>query len=137
MAPVAEELLQIEFTLLQKYAPVGMYILPPQFDDQAASNGALQVQQWNCLYVVKEGTGPYGGAIIKFQVRVQLANYPRHRPRVFFDEGVKLFHPLVDSLTNEMKMLLEWKEDSNWLIDVLLYVKKAFHLKELMDVDKS
>ena len=87
--------------------------------------------------MVKEGTGPYGGAIIKFQIRVQLANYPRHRPRVFFDEGVKIFHPLVDSLSNELKMLLEWKEDANWLIDVLMYVKKAFHLKEFMDVEKS
>ena len=70
-------------------------------------------------------------------MRVALATYPRLRPRVFFDESVKIFHPLINPKSNEMNLLIEWKEDKTWLIDVLMYVKKAFHLASMLDVDKN
>ena len=59
------------------------------------------------------------------------------RPRVFFDKNVQFFHPLVKSNSNELRLNLEWQENRNWLVDVLLYVKKAFHLKEMFDLDKN
>ena len=88
--------------------------------------------------MVKDGAGPYAGGIIKFSIRVALANYPRLRPRVFFDNSVKLFHPLVHTMTNELRLeKREWAEGTTWIIDILIFIKKAFHLKEMFDVEKG
>ena len=57
---------------------------------------------------------------------------------MFFDNSVKLFHPLVHTMTNELRLeKREWMEGSTWMIDILMFIKKAFHLKELFDVDKA
>ena len=77
---------------------------PPFIDTQIT----MQVQHWNGFYMVKEGAGPYAGAVIKFSIRIVLGTYPRIIPRVFFDDSVKLFHPLVNFATNELKLQREW-----------------------------
>ena len=52
-------------------------------------------------------------------------------PRVVFQSQV--FHPLVDPHTKQLRLQTEfneWAIGKDWIIQVLLYVKKIFHLQD-------
>lgn len=57
-------------------------------------------------------------------------------PLVHFQS--KVFHPLVDPATGQLKLQKdfgEWNFGKNWLIQVLLYLKKIFHLEKYFSLE--
>ena len=57
-------------------------------------------------------------------------------PEVSFQSEV--YHPLVDPTSGKLKLEKEfgdWQFSKNWLIQVLLYVKKIFHLEQFFSLD--
>lgn len=78
--------------------------------------------------MVKQGI--YSDAILKFRMDFP-NNYPKSMPQVFFQSQV--FHPLIDPATRLLRLQTEfneWKVGENWIIQVLLYIKKIFHIEE-------
>lgn len=56
--------------------------------------------------------------------------YPKQMPRVLFTTPV--FHPLVDPASGQLRLqteFSEWAVGKDWVIQVLLYMKKIFHLE--------
>jgi len=65
-------------------------------------------------------------------------DYPKSMPIVHFQS--KIFHPLIDSRTGQLKLerdFGEWNFGKNWLIQVLLYLKKIFHLEKYFSLDSQ
>lgn len=119
-----EQTLVIEYKLLQKHCPQGMYVLPIQIQTRAA---------WHGVYFCRNG--PYVGGIFKFQIEFPV-QYPNCAPNVNFLTPV--FHPLVNHKNGEL--LLErafadgaWLPGKHWAINVLMFLKKIFHLKEYLE----
>ena len=80
--PIREKTLILEYQLLQKYSPVGMFCIPKP--DTGMS-------EWHGVYLCKQGI--YSEAVLKFRLDFP-KQYPKQMPRVLFTTPV--FHPLVD-----------------------------------------
>ena len=88
---------------------------------------------WKGVYFVKQGI--YQDAVLKFRLTIP-AKYPKEMPIVHFQSEV--FHPLVNSASGELKLERDfggWAFSKNWLIQVLLFVKKIFHLEKYYSLD--
>ena len=86
------------------------------------------MSEWHGIYMVKQGI--YSDAILKFRMDFP-QSYPKQMPQVVFQSQV--FHPLVDPPTKQLRLQTEfneWKVGANWIIQVLLYIKKIFHIEE-------
>ena len=73
--------------------------------------------------------------MLKFRV-VFPDNYPSAMPEVYFE--TKVFHPLVEERFGHLQLRKdfgEWKHGKHWLIQVLLYLKKIFHLEKYYSLD--
>ena len=88
--PNRERTLILEYQLLQKYSPVGIYCLPKE---------GSHMSQWHGVYLCKQGI--YSDAIIKFRMDFP-AQYPKVMPQVVFQS--QIFHPLVDPATRQLKL---------------------------------
>ena len=83
--------LRLEYQLLQKYAPVGIFLMPA---DPLPNDPCAQLTYWKGVYFVRQGI--YQDAVIKFRVTFP-PDYPKSMPLVHFQTQV--FHPLIDSMT--------------------------------------
>ena len=87
---------------------------------------------WHGVYFVKQGL--FAGGIFKFIIEFPLL-YPNQKPKVRFTSPVN--HPLVNPSDHEVNLNLEFKEwqaGKHWLINVLLYIKKLFHLETMYNL---
>jgi ubiquitin-protein ligase len=62
----------MEYRMLQKFAPVGVFVVP-------STRNSLS--EWHGVYLVKQGI--YNGAILKFVIEFPIG-YPRMAPEVRF-----------------------------------------------------
>ena len=77
------------------------------------------------------------GGIFKFIVEFPSA-YPNERPTVSFVTPV--YHPLVDPRFNKLNLDLEfgeWVPGKHWAINVLLFIKKLFHMEYMFKLVES
>eukprot|EP00347_Sterkiella_histriomuscorum_P005185 403357569 len=102
-----QQTLMLEYKMLQKYAPIGMYVLP-QVDKKTV---------WHGVYFVKQGI--YSGGIFRFKIEFPPL-YPKWRPNVSF--------------TVEFK---EWTPGKHWMINILMYIKKLFHLEQMFNLQDT
>ena len=70
--PIRERTLILEYQLLQKYSPVGIYCIPKE---------GSYMSEWHGVYFCKQGI--YADAIIKFRMDFP-KSYPKAMPRVVF-----------------------------------------------------
>ena len=59
-------------------------------------------------------------------------------PKVTFQ--TKVYHPLVEMGTGNLRLKTnfnEWKSGQNWAIQVLLFVKKIFHLEKFFSLENQ
>ena len=98
---------------------MGMFVLP------SSHNCFLE---WHGVYLIKQGI--YNSSIIKFKIEFP-KGYPRVMPDVTFQS--KVYHPLVNWTTGRLNLGHEFKEwifGKCWVINVLLFIKKIFHLED-------
>lgn len=132
MAAIRLKILRLEYQLLQKYAPNGVFLMPA---DPLPGDDGPQLTYWKGVYFVKQGI--YQDAVLKFRMTFP-PDYPKQMPKVHFQ--TKVFHPLIDSHTGQLKLQRdfgEWNFGKNWLIQVLLYLKKIFHLEKYYSLDNQ
>ena len=79
----------------------------------------------------------YMGGIFKFVIEFP-SNYPNERPSVVFITPI--YHPLVDPKFNKLNLDVEfneWIPGKHWAINVLLYIKKMFHLEPMFKLTEN
>ena len=76
--PIREKTLILEYQLLQKYSPVGMFCIPKP--DTGMS-------EWHGVYLCKQGI--YSEAVLKFRLDFP-KQYPKQMPRVLFTTPVEV-----------------------------------------------
>jgi ubiquitin-protein ligase len=107
----------VEYSSLKKYCPLGVYVLP-----------GANLRVWHGLIFIRNGD--YGGGIFRFTLEMS-RDYPAVRPKLRLESRV--FHPLVDPLTGEVSLGLEfseWNPDKHFLFLVLGYLKKIFYCRD-------
>lgn len=70
--PMRDKTLVLEYRLLQKFAPIGIFVLP-------SSDSCFR--EWHGVYLVKQGI--YNSAVIKFKIEFP-TSYPKVCPEVRF-----------------------------------------------------
>ena len=124
--PIRDKTLVMEYKLLQKFAPMGMFVLPNSFDC---------FLEWHGVYLVKQGI--YNSSILKFKI-VFSKGYPKVMPEVRFQS--KVYHPLVNWETGKLNLNHEfktWVFGKCWVINILLFIKKIFHLEDCFNLKKN
>mmetsp|Transcript_19560 Transcript_19560/g.35847 ORF Transcript_19560/g.35847 Transcript_19560/m.35847 type:complete len:227 (+) Transcript_19560:3275-3955(+) len=107
----------VEYSSLKKYCPLGVYVLP-------GSNFRV----WHGLIFIRNGD--YAGGIFRFTLEMP-RDYPAVRPKLKLNSGV--FHPLVDPVSGEVALGLEysdWNPDKHFLFLVLGYLKNIFYCRD-------
>lgn len=112
--------LTIEYKHLQLRAPGGVYVVP-SFDNLRVWHGVIFIRQ-----------GMYRDGIFKFRIDIP-DSYPADdaRPTVTFHTSV--YHPLVDPETGELDLdcrFPTWRYGHDYLVFVLVFIKKIFYTKE-------
>ena len=85
-------------------------------------------REWHGVYLVKQGI--YNSAVVKFKIEFP-PSYPKKMPEVRFQS--KIYHPLVNWETGRLNLSYEfksWTFGKSWVINVLLFIKKMFHLED-------
>jgi ubiquitin-protein ligase len=113
------EVLLEEYRQVIQSIPNGMVVAP-------AFHTLLE---WHGIIFVNEGW--FKGGVFKFVIHIPV-DYPESPPAVYFFN--RIFHPLVDSETGRLDLtpaFPTWKSGRDYLVLVLLYLKKIFLKKEL------
>jgi len=100
-----------------------MYVLPNELNPNS---------EWHGAYFVRQGL--YSRAILKFKI-VFPDTYPKEPPHVIMQS--KVYHPLINFNTGHVNLDAEfknWQPGHQWVVNVLLYVKKLFHLEEFFSL---
>jgi ubiquitin-protein ligase len=121
-----ESLLQVlleEYRQVIQSIPSGMVVVP----------SFHTLLEWHGIVFVNEGW--FKGGVFKFVIHIPV-DYPESAPCVYFFN--RITHPLVDATTGRVDLtpaFPTWKSGRDYLVLVLLYLKKIFVKKELFDVD--
>lgn len=111
MTQIRLQTLQLEYQMLQKYAPIGMFLIPA---DPLPNDPGPKLTYWKGLYFCKQGI--FQEAVIRFRLTIP-ADYPKAMPSCVFQSQV--FHPLVDQDSGRLNLEREfgaWQFSKNWLI---------------------
>jgi len=113
------EVLLEEYRQVIQSIPSGMVVAP-------AFHTLLE---WHGIVFVNEGW--FKGGVFKFVIHIPV-DYPESAPAVYFFN--RLFHPLVDQETGRLDLtpaFPSWRSGRDYLVLVLLYLKKIFFKREL------
>jgi len=125
-----DSLLTLEYYLLQKFSPSGVYIVP-RYED----NVNLKEIVWDGIIFVK--AGPYKDGKFWFSIYFT-ADYPKTVPRVQFHSLV--FHPLInpqDGLLDLKVVMNTLKNTDSLVITIAGYIKKVFYCQDYWGITSS
>eukprot|EP00826_Nyctotherus_ovalis_P018080 TRINITY_DN1537_c0_g1_i7.p1 TRINITY_DN1537_c0_g1~~TRINITY_DN1537_c0_g1_i7.p1 ORF type:complete len:237 (+),score=64.09 TRINITY_DN1537_c0_g1_i7:165-875(+) len=125
-----DNLLTLEYYLLQKFILSGVYVVPHYEQHQTSSDTV-----WDGVIFVK--AGPYKGGKFWFFICFP-ADYPHSWPRVQFHSMV--FHPLVNPHDGALDMKLamgDAKPGESFAMRTVTFIKKIFYCEEYWKVTNS
>jgi len=111
-----------------------MFVLPHP-ENERGKNTEFNSAVWHGVCFVRNG--PYTGGIFKFEIEFP-GHYPINPPSAKFTTPV--YHPLVQPKTGLVNLDLEfkpWVPGKHWVINVMMYIKKLFHLQAFFKPDPA
>ena len=118
-----DNLLTLEYYLLQKFRPSGVYIVP-HYEENITSSDTV----WDGIIFIK--AGPYKGGKFWFFISFP-EDYPKSLPRVQFHSLV--FHPLINAQDGslDLKMLANsLKGTYSLAMSTVAFSKRIFYTEE-------